>query len=289
MTSESCEDLYQKNSLKRLLRRFDIRPDRDKGQHFLVDRTFLETVAGGAGTGEVVLEVGAGPGSLTCLLKERFNRTLAVEIDGSFTDLFAELNPEESVELIRADFLSLDFTELGLNQNSAARLVGNIPYNVTGRILERAVAERNFFSKAVFTTQKEVADRILAEPGTKDCGAITYYLQAYAEVSRRADLPPDAFYPPPEVESSIIEIVFAPEKKFESDDEAFLSVVRCLFNYRRKTIRKGLIVSPKFSLAREEVDELLSRAGIDSRKRPEELTLAEFDILATVLSEDIYG
>lgn len=284
MTPESCEDLYRKDSLKGLLRRFDIRADRDRGQHFLVDRTLLEAVAGGAGTGEVVLEVGAGPGTLTCLLKERFDRTLAVEIDDSFSDLFAEVNPEESVELILANFLSLDFTELGLERNGAARLVGNIPYNLTGKILERAVVDRDYFSKAVFTTQKEVADRIMAEVGTKKCGAITYYIQAYAEVSHLAEVPPDAFYPPPEVDSSIIEIVFSPEKKFESDDEAFFSVVRGLFNYRRKTIRKGLIVAPEFSLEKGEVDKLLGRAEIDPRKRPEELTLEDFDTLTALLN-----
>lgn len=283
MTPESCEDLYRKDSLKRLLRRFDVRADRNKGQHFLVDRKFLETVAGGAGTGEVVLEVGAGPGSLTCLLKEKFDRTIAVEIDDSFSDLFAELNPEESVELIRADFLSLDFTELGLRQKSTARLVGNIPYNITGKVLERAVTERDYFSKGVFTVQKEVADRILADPGTKNCGAITYYIQAYAEVYRLADIPPEAFYPPPEVKSSVIEIDFSSEKKFGSDDEAFFKVVRGLFNYRRKTVRKGLIVSPRFQLERNEVDELLDRASIDPRKRPEELTLGDYDRLTALM------
>lgn len=285
MTPENCEDLYRKNSLKTLLRRYDLGANKDKGQHFLVDRTFLETVADAAGTGEEVLEIGAGPGSLTCLLKERFNRTIAVEVDESFSDLFAELNPENSVELIQADFLNLDFTELGLNQNGAARLVGNIPYNITAKILERAIFDRDYFSKAVFTIQKEVADRILADPGTKQCGAITYFVQAYAKVSDLAEVPPGAFYPPPEVDSSIIEIAFASEKKFESDEEPFFSVIQGLFNYRRKTVRKGLIVSPRFQLERDEVDDLLDRAGIDSRKRPEELTLSDYDSLVALLDE----
>ncbi|MBS3736718.1 ribosomal RNA small subunit methyltransferase A [Candidatus Bipolaricaulota bacterium] len=285
MTSESCESLYRRTSLKRLLRRFDIRADRNKGQHFLVERKYLETVAEGAGTGEVVLEVGAGPGSLTCLLKEKFNRTIAVEIDDRFSDLFAELNPEESVEFIRADFLNLDFTELNLGQKGTARLVGNIPYNITGKILERAVSGREYFSKAVFTLQKEVGDRILADPGTKGCGAITYFVQGYAEVVHLADLPPEAFYPPPEVESSIVELDFSSKKKFESDDEAFFTVIRGLFNYRRKTVRKGLIVSPRFQLERGEVDELLDRGNIDPRNRPEELTLEDYDRLTALIGD----
>ena len=285
MNPVSCAEIHKKDKLKRLLRRFDISADRSKGQHFLVDRSYLETVAGQAGRGGVVIEVGAGPGSLTCLLKESFDRTFAIEIDGRFSRLFKNLNPEKSVEFIRADFLSLDYSELGLERDSSASLVGNIPYGITGKILERAVAGRDFFSKAVFTIQREVADRVLADLGTKDCGAITYFIKAYAEVTRIADIPSSAFYPPPEVDSSIVEIVFAPEKRFESRDEVLLSLVRGLFNYRRKTIRKGLMVSPKFSLNREEVDELISRAGIDSRKRPEELALEEFDTLAILLGE----
>ena len=285
MTTERCEELYEKDSLKRVLRRFDLQPDRNKGQHFLVNKSLLETVAEGAGTGEVALEVGAGPGSLTCILKKRFDKLLAVELDDSFGSLFAELNPESSVELIQGDFLNLELTELGLKKNGSARLVGNIPYNITGKILEKAVDERDYFSKAVFTIQKEVGDRITADPGTKQCGAITYYVQAYAEVSHLADIPSNAFYPPPEVDSSIIEIVFAPEKKFASDDEAFFSVVQGLFNYRRKTIRKGFIVSPRFQLEKAEVDQLLDRANIDPRKRPEELTLADYDNLTGLLGE----
>jgi len=281
----SCEDLHHRASLKRLLNRFGIQPDKDRGQHFLIDRNHLETVAKGAGRGEVALEVGSGPGSLTCLLKERFQRTFAIEIDERFQDLFKELNPEESVEFVLADFLSLDLADLGLCKDGKSSLVGNIPYGITGKVLERTITDREYFSKAVFTTQKEVADRILAKPGTKDCGAITYYVRAYADVTRLGEVPPDAFYPPPDVDSSIIKIVFAAEKKFESPDGEYFSVVRGLFNYRRKTIRKGLIVSPDFTLDRDAVDELLDRADLDPGKRPEELTLEDFDRLTRFLSD----
>ena len=287
MSNVSCEDLYREDSLKKLLRRFDIRVNSDRGQHFLLEKSLLELIARKAGPAEIGLEIGAGPGSLTCLLKKRFERIYAIEIDGGFQSLFTELNPEKSVEFVQADFLNLDFTELGLEKDRSAVLVGNIPYHITGKIFERAVESRDYFSRAVFTTQKEVADRILAEPGTRECGAITYYIRAYAEVSHLADLPPNLFYPPPEVDSSIIEIVFEPEKKFESDDRTFHSVVQGLFNYRRKTIRKGLIVSPKFSLTREEVDEMLALTGIDPRNRPEDLTIADFDRLTRAIMERI--
>ncbi|MFB6291748.1 MAG: 16S rRNA (adenine(1518)-N(6)/adenine(1519)-N(6))-dimethyltransferase RsmA [Candidatus Bipolaricaulia bacterium] len=283
----SCNDLYEVNSLKKLLRRFDIMADKTKGQHFLADKRSLETIAEAAGSGGIAVEVGAGPGSLTCLLKGKFNRTYAIEVDESFRRLFTELNPERSVEFVEADFLSLDLSELGLEKKGTARLVGNIPYNITGKIVERAVEEREYFSKAVFTLQKEVADRIISDPGTKGCGPITYFVRAYAEVNKLTDLAPDAFYPPPEVDSSVIEIVYAPEKKFVSDEEALFSVIQGLFNYRRKTIRNGLLVSPNFSLTREVADAVIEEAGIDARKRPEELTLENFDRLTELLADRV--
>jgi len=289
VSKDNCEDLYGRETLKRLLRRYNLRADSNLGQHFLVDRGFLEIVARGAGSGETALEIGAGPGSLTCLLKEKFARVCAVEVDSDFRVLFSSVNPEPSVEFIQADILGLNVAEIGLEDGNDTVLVGNIPYNITGKVLEKTIAERGYFAKAVFTTQKEVADRVLAAPGTRECGAITYLVQAYGDVTHLEDIPSDAFYPSPEVDSSVIEIDFSSGKKFESDEDLFMALVRGLFNYRRKTTRKGLIISPKFSLEREEVDELMGIAEVDSRKRPEELTLKEFDSLAQVLQERLRG
>ena len=285
MSHFSCQDIYNINGLKRFLAWHDLKPNRDKGQHFLVNEAVLKKIAGAVGAGEIAVEVGAGTGSLTCAIKGKFEKVLAVELDEQLRLPFKDLNPEESVRFVSGNFLNLDFTELGLKKTGSARLVGNIPYGITGKILEKAVSERGYLSESVFTMQKEVADRVLAEPGTNECGAITYYIRAYAEVDHVIDIPPEAFHPPPRVTSSTVKLKYSPEKNFESGEEVFLRLIRGLFNYRRKTIRKGLIVSPKFPLSRAEVDDLLERAGLDARRRPEELTLEDFDRLASALAK----
>ncbi len=286
MSDFNCEDIYDEHGLKRFLRYHNLRPDKDKGQHFLTNEAVLQKISTAVRSGGTVIEVGAGPGSLTCKIKDRFEKTFAVEIDEKFRGPFKDLNPEDSVNFVAANFLDLDFKGLDLEKNKSSRLVGNIPYNVTGRVLKKAVSNREYFSESVFTVQKEVAERILADPGTSNSGAITYYIQAYGEVSHVVDIPPKDFYPPPAVDSSTIKIKYGGDKKFNSRDEIFLSLIRGLFNYRRKTARKGLIVSPKFSLNKDEVDNLLGEASINGGKRPEELTLEDFDRLALVFQKN---
>lgn len=283
MTDYTCEDLYNKESLVRLLRNFDLSLKKSLSQHFLIDRPTLETIAGSLGEGTVVVEMGAGAGSLTCLLKERFDRVHGIEIDDRFRDPFDAVNPEANVNFLNENFLGMNFSTLGIERKGDTRFAGNIPYRVTGKVLEKLISERDYFSKAVLTVQKEVSDRILAEPGSKKCGPITYFVQAYGDVKHVVDVPPEAFFPPPEVDSSTLKISLTGEKNFDADDEIFFSLIRGTFIHRRKTIRKSMIDSPEFSLSKDNVDFLLDRAGIDSGKRPEELTLGDYNRLAKEL------
>ncbi|MBS3765085.1 ribosomal RNA small subunit methyltransferase A [Candidatus Bipolaricaulota bacterium] len=284
MNGFACENLYREGSLREFLREFGVRPDKNLGQHFLVDRSVLESISKSAGNGDAVVEVGPGVGSLTCLLKEQFDRVYGVELEGKFEKPFNAVNPEERVKFIRGDVLDLDFSYLeGIRQDRRVKLVGNIPYNITGKLMQKTIAWRDYFSRAVFTLQKEVADRILAEPGTSDCGRLTYHVRAYGEVDRLMDVHPDKFYPPPEVESTAVVIDLKRSGEFEIEEEFFSSLLRGVFLHRRKTIRNGLTDSPEFSLDRDQVDSLLDGSEIDPRKRPEEFSLDEFVRLAKSL------
>lgn len=284
MSSFTCDDLHNKNSLKRVLRSFDIHLKKNLGQHFLVDRTVLNTIAESSGRGKIAVEVGAGLGSLTCLLKKSFDRVYGIEVDDRFKDPFNEVNPEENVVFLRGNVLDVDLSEIGVKKNEPARIVGNIPYNITGKILKKLVSVRDLFSGAVLTMQKEVSDRILTKPGTRGCGPITYLVQAYGEIKHVLDVPPEAFYPPPDVHSSTVEITLAKKRKFNCDEETFFSLIRGTFIHRRKTVRNGLISSPEFSLSKDDVDSLLESAEVDSSKRPEELSLKDYDRLGKEFS-----
>lgn len=289
MSSFTCDDLHNKSKLKRLLRSFNIRLKKNLGQHFLFDRTVLNTIAESFGGGRIVVEVGAGLGSLTCLLKRSFDRVYGIEVDDRFEDPFNEVNPEEDVVFLRGNVLDIDLSEIVVENRECTGIVGNIPYNITGKILKKLVSERELFSRAVLTMQEEVSDRILAKPGTRGCGPITYLVQAYGEVNHVLDIPPEAFYPPPDVHSSTVKITLAEKRKFDCDEETFFSLIRGTFTHRRKTVRNGLISSPEFSLSKEDVDSLLESAEIDSRKRPEELSVKDYDRLGKEFSKSRYG
>lgn len=286
MKDFSCEDLHREGSLRRLLREFGVHPNKHLGQHFLIDRSILNSIREAAGSGDVVVEIGPGLGSLTCLLKREFTRVYAVELEEKFETPFRMVNPEENVEFIKGDILGFDFSSFDeLRRNERGQLVGNIPYNITGKILQKTISSRKYFSRAVFTLQKEVADRILAEPGTKDCGRLTYHLRAFGEVERLMDVSPEKFYPPPGVESTVVVIDLKRNGKLEVEEEFFSALLRGVFIHRRKTIRNGLTNSPEFSLTRNQVDSALRDSGIDSGKRPGELFLDDYGRLAQSLKK----
>jgi len=275
-----CEEIYGRKGLRKFLRTFGIRPHEDVGQHFLLDRPTISSICEAAGGGETVVEIGAAMGTLTCLLKESFSTVYAVELYGGFREAFEKINPEKNVRFVEGNVLDVDFSELVGGGDGVNKLVGNIPYNITGKILRKAIGGRELFGKAVFTLQKEVADRILAEPGTRDCSRMSYLVRAYGQVSRVIDVPPEYFYPQPEVFSTVLEVNFSEERGLGVDENMFDKVLRASFTHRRKTIRNGLTSTPEFSFTREDVDSILKGAGVDSGKRPEELTLGEFARLA---------
>lgn len=285
MKFSNCEEIYSRESLQEFLRSFEVRPNEDVGQHFLLDRSTISSICKAAGSGDTVVEIGAAMGTLTCPLKERFSTVYAIELYGGFREPFERINPEENVKFVEGNVLDMDFAELVGDGDEKSKLVGNIPYNITGKILRKAIGNRDLFDKAVFTLQREVADRILAEPGTKNCSRMSYLTRAYGEVSRVMDIPPEYFYPQPEVFSTVLEINFREGRGLEVEEDLFDSLLRASFTHRRKMIRNSLTISPEFSFGRKEVVSILEAAGIDPKKRPEGLTLDDFASLAVQIKE----
>ncbi len=280
MSLFNCDDLYSLSSLKRILSYYDLSPAKGLGQNFLFERAALEKISEATGEMDELVEIGSGIGSLTCLLKEDHRRVIAVEIDDRLEEPFNRIAGSPAVTFLNEDFLALTPADLELRPNGGATLVGNIPYHLTAKMIEKGMQERSYFSGIVFTVQREVAERILAEPGSREVGPITFLVRGYAEVEKVTDVSRDSFYPRPDVDSTTIQIVPRAEKNFAADPGLFFRLVRELFNYRRKTIRKGLIISPELNMDKESTDELLSRSGLDPRKRPENITIEELDELA---------
>ena len=246
------------------------------GQHFLEPAwvgKLIDAVA--PGRDETFLEIGPGRGALTRPLAERAARVVAVEID---RDLAAALTPRlpANVRLVQGDFLEIAVATLVQGERLPIRVVANLPYNVASPILFRILhesAEGRVIRDATLMLQREVADRLLATPGTADFGALAIQVGLLADVNRLLSLPPGAFRPPPRVHSAVVSLRFRPPSFDVGNRAAFERIVRGLFIQRRKTLLNALKpVADSFGRTAADV---IERAGVDGRRRPGTLTLSE--------------
>lgn len=254
------------------------RPKKSLSQNFLYDPRILKRIIQIAGVGpdDHVLEIGPGPGSLTEFLLERAGHVTAVELDGElFKNLAERFEGRKNLDLIRADALSLDYNNLG-----RFKAVANIPYHITTPLIFKLMEARPNVISMTLTVQKEVAERLAAGPGGKDYGVLTIMVGLYAEARTKFIIPRTAFRPMPRVDSACVHIRLYEEPHYGTiDEEFFRKVVKTAFSTRRKTLHNCL--KPFGSAS----DEALESLGIDSKRRPETLGIAEF----AALSERIRG
>ena len=261
------------------------------GQHFLVDPGVAARIveAVGATPSDVVCEIGSGPGTLTWALAARAGRLLALEIDPALHTRLAQAArtwPDAvRVEIRLGDARSFAYEELAAFRpapDGRVLVAGSLPYSASKPILARLFAARAAIDAAVLMLQREVAERITAPPGGREYGALSIFWQRWAEVTPLEVVPPDAFRPPPAVESAVIQIGFRAAPKVVVDDETlFAHVVRAAFGQRRKTLgnalRGGGVGAPGHLAA------ALAVAAIDPGRRAETLSMEEFARLSDAL------
>ena len=253
------------------------------GQHFLEPVWADKVVDAIAPRPEdVFLEIGPGPGVLTLRLAPRVSRLTAVEID---RDLVAALAPRlpANATIVAGDVLALDLRQVAPG-GEPIRVAGNLPYNISSPILFRVLelASARPVTDATFMLQKEVAERIIARPGTSEYGVLSVLTQWHAEVSRLLAIPPGAFRPPPDVRSALIRIRFRPTPLRLKDAALFERMVRSVFTQRRKTLANALAAFAAEVGA--ESTAALTAAAIDPRRRPETLEVIEMARLADTLA-----
>jgi 16S rRNA (adenine1518-N6/adenine1519-N6)-dimethyltransferase len=252
-----------------------MRPKKHLGQHFLFDPRILGRIAAAlpAGEGAAVLEIGPGKGTLTAALVERGFRVTAIERDRDLVPELAARFP--GVRLIHGDALKEDWSRAV--ERAAGEpwfVIGNIPYNITTPLIDRALTPPRP-QTVVFLIQREVADRLAAEPGTSAYGALTVGVQAAARVERLFTVPAGAFRPPPEVESAVVRLTpLARPVVAEGATVAFRQLVVSLFGARRKQLARGLRTVTGWGADR--VEQVLRGAGLDPTHRPETLSVADF-------------
>lgn len=266
------------------------RPKRSLGQNFLVDagaaRRIVEAV--GVGPGETVLEIGPGRGALTGPLLEEVERVGArlvlVELDDALAaDLAARYRDRGDVRVLHRDILEVGSAEV-VDAPERLRVVGNIPYNLTSPILFHLLG-RPRPREIVLMVQREVGERIRAEPGTREYGALTVGVRAVARVERVLRVPAGAFRPRPRVDSEVIRITPAsPPPLAPAEEAALRGLTRALFQWRRKQLGKILRDHPDLGRAHERVERLLRAASARPRDRPETVAPEGFVAMARVLA-----
>jgi 16S rRNA (adenine1518-N6/adenine1519-N6)-dimethyltransferase len=260
-----------------LLRKYDLLPKRSFSQNFLIQPGATAQIADAtAALGRQVVELGPGLGALTHALLERDCDVLAVELDRDMVRVLQEeFADRERLELRHADAAEVDFTAYSRACGSKLVVTGNLPYQATGAILRRVAVHRAVLTGAVLMVQREVRDRLVAEPSTKQYGALTVFTRAGFEVETVFRLRPGSFFPAPKVESAVVRLLPRTEPLAE-ETESFQAVVRAAFQMRRKTLRNAL----RGLGDGERADRALSEAGIDPRRRGETLSVEEFAQLA---------
>jgi 16S rRNA (adenine1518-N6/adenine1519-N6)-dimethyltransferase len=271
-----------------LLKNHHIRPLKKYGQSFLTDDQIFRKIvdAGHLHPEDTVVEIGAGLGVMTGLLAERAAKVIAVEVDPHLIDIIREnLRKRGNVEIEHGDILSFDFSTVATSlPERKIKVMGNIPYNITSEILFHLLKYKKHIHSAVLLMQKEVAERLTAEPGTKAYGIPSVILSMYADLEMLFHVSNQCFYPAPAVQSSLLRLVFREEPRYPlRDEESFRLLVRASFAQRRKTLLNNLKSFRNIEKTPEEITAILFGLAIDGTRRAETLTLSEFADLSNAL------
>ena len=260
-----------------------VRPSKALGQNFLIDEGVIEDIVIGSGAdGEsLVIEIGPGTGALTLPLAERAGYLVSVELDEKLIEpLRIKTFGMDNVEIICEDILALDIDSLINSKKSEhglskVRVVGNLPYYITTPIIMKLLEAAHEIDSITVMMQKEVGDRIAAEPGTRASGAITYPVHYYATVEKVTEAPSECFYPAPKVDSVVLRLDLRETPAVDAKDtDLMFKCIKAGFAQRRKTLLNSL--SSMEGLDKDAANAALEKAGIDPGRRAETLTLEEF-------------
>ncbi|HEX9091757.1 MAG TPA: 16S rRNA (adenine(1518)-N(6)/adenine(1519)-N(6))-dimethyltransferase RsmA [Anaerolineales bacterium] len=263
-----------------LLRQYSLHPKKSLGQNFLVEEAALDRIVELAqiSPGEVILEIGAGLGSLTRHLAARARSVVAVELDEKLIPPLQQVVlPYPNVQVIAGDILALDPVELVSHQ--AYVVVANIPYYITSALIRHLLEARVTPERLILTLQREVAKRICAAPG--DMSLLALSVQVYGHPEIVAYIPAGAFYPPPKVDSAVIHIQLYPSALIPRPQlDAFFQLIKAGFSQKRKTLRNSL--SAGLRLPPSAIEAMLRIANIDPMRRAETLSIPEWHQLTSL-------
>lgn len=270
--------------VKELLERFDAGALKKYGQNFLINEHVLTTIATSLGiANKYVIEIGPGLGSLTRYLVKYYDKVLAYEIDPKMIEVLKNTIFDKLV-IKEGDFLksNIDKDIIEHFDSNDIYMIANLPYYITTPILLKVLEETKKITKIVIMIQKEVADRFLGKPNTKDYNSLSVLIQTFMNVKKVIDVSKNSFYPVPEVDSTVIMLERKEKPDFEIlDEDLFLKVNRLLFRQRRKTIVNNL----KDIYNKDDILMILNNLGINVLARSESLTIKEIIDISNELSK----
>lgn len=269
-----------------LLAAAGLEPKKSWGQNFLREQDVLRSISGsvGAREDEQVLELGAGLGALTYYLVQDYNRVVAVERDRDLVPVLKESFAwAENLEILEQDAARLEYEAMSAERGQTLVVVGNLPYQISSRILVSVAGAHRAVRRCVVMTQKEVAERVVAAPGSKAYGLLSVLVQRAFTGTLVRVVAPECFLPPPKVHSAVLALERREVNRSAEQDAAMVSGARAAFSSRRKTLRNS--VAGGLGVPPSEVETALTGVGIDPKRRAESLSLDEFELLGGALLE----
>lgn len=274
-----------------LMNKYQIKANKALGQNFLIKEEIVEQIVESAEITQedLVIEIGPGLGTLTKELLQKARKVICIELDKKMINILKErFFLYQNFEILNQDVLKVDLKELIQKEKKEGKIkqvkiVANLPYYITTPIMMKLLEEQLEIQSITVMIQKEVADRLIATPGEKETGAITYTVYYYATAQGVIEVPNNAFIPEPEVTSKVITLKIRKEPPVEvKDKEVMFRIIKCAFMQRRKTLMNAL-VNAKVFLNKEEAIQILKEIGLPENIRAEKLTLQDFANIANLL------
>ncbi len=286
------KDLPLIEEIKYIRKKYKFETSKRLGQNFLINESVVEGIIESAGVKDsIVIEIGPGIGTLTARLAKEARQVIAVELDERLIPILKDrFSHYPNVEIIHGDILEIDLEKICESiqeryRNHPIKIIGNLPYYITTPIILKLIKREIPVESIVIMIQKEVAERIIAEPGSNKCGAITYAVHYYSVPSSIMEVKKESFYPKPKVDSMVIELNLRKEKAVFTDDEKqFFRIINSGFMHRRKTLLNALQSMGEYS--KDELRAALSSSNIEERRRAESLSLQEFANLTNKLTRE---
>ena len=268
-----------------LVKKYNFKFSKSLGQNFLIDDSVPRDIVAGAEVDEndLVIEIGPGVGTLTAQLLNKAKKVVAIELDNDLIPILnQEIGDNPKFTLIHKDALKVNFNEI-IGEEKSVKLVANLPYYVTTPIIVKLLKEGYNFKSLTIMIQKEVAERMNADPGNKDYGSLSLLVQYYCNTKIVRRVPPQCFIPRPKVDSIVIRLDKLNEPKLKVENEKlFFDIIRNSFNMRRKTLWNGV---KNIGLSKENLELAFNEANIDPKRRGETLTIEEFATLSDKINQ----